>query len=67
MCAPISSAGLRPTQEGPFITPVTRPVRQGWDSRMQAALAAGETPQGELLEAFSDAAFEGSELAMARA
>lgn len=52
---------LQPTPEGLLITPAARPARQGWDAQMQAALAAGPAPEGELLEGFSDAAFEETE------
>ena len=52
---------LRPTPEGLLITPVTRPARQDWDARMQAALATGQEPEGELLEGFTDEAFEDGE------
>lgn len=45
---------LRPTPEGLLITPVIRIARQNWDAQMQAALAAGQEPEGELLEGFSD-------------
>ena len=51
---------LHPTPEGLLITPVTSPARQGWEAQMQAALAAGQAPEGELLEGFSDA-FEETE------
>lgn len=33
-------------------------ARQGWNAQMQAALATSQEPEGELLEGFSDAAFE---------
>ena len=49
---------LRPTPDGLLIAPLARPARQGWDAQMQAALAAGEAPEGELLEGFSDPSFE---------
>ena len=49
---------LRPTPDGLLIVPIARPARQGWDARMQAALTAGEEPEGELLEGFSDRVFE---------
>lgn len=53
---------LHPTPEGLLIKPVARPARQGWEAQMQAAaLAAGQAPEGELLEGFSDAAFEETE------
>ncbi len=45
---------LRPTPEGLLITPVIQPARQGWEAQMQAALAAGQEPEGELLEGFTD-------------
>jgi antitoxin MazE len=45
---------LRPTPEGLLITPVAKPARQGWEAQMQAALAAGQEPEGELLEGFAD-------------
>jgi antitoxin MazE len=40
---------IRPTPEGLLITPITQPARQGWEAQMQAALAAGQEPEGELL------------------
>ncbi|RZJ85731.1 MAG: AbrB/MazE/SpoVT family DNA-binding domain-containing protein [Hymenobacter sp.] len=49
---------LRPTPEGLLIAPVARPARQGWAEQMQAALAAGQEPEGELLEGFADTDFE---------
>ncbi len=49
---------LRPTPDGLLIVPLAKPARQGWDAQMQAALAAGEEPEGELLEGFSDPVFE---------
>lgn len=52
---------LRPTPEGLLIVPVTKPARQGWEAQMQAALAAGQEPEGEALEGFADDAFEESE------
>ncbi|RZJ61741.1 MAG: AbrB/MazE/SpoVT family DNA-binding domain-containing protein [Hymenobacter sp.] len=52
---------LRPTPEGLLIAPVARPARQGWAAQMQAALADGQEPEGELLEGFSDTEFEDSE------
>jgi len=45
---------LRPTPEGLLITPILQPARQGWEAQMQAALAAGQEPGGELLEGFTD-------------
>lgn len=54
------SVDLRPTPEGLLITPVVQPARQGWEAQMQAAQAAGQEPEGELLEGFSDA-FEDTE------
>lgn len=52
---------LRPTPDGLLISPVARPARQGWAAQMQAALADGQEPEGELLEGFSDAEFEDGE------
>ena len=52
---------LRPTPEGLLITPIARPARQDWDAQMQAALAAGPEPEGELLEGFADPDFEETE------
>lgn len=52
---------LRPTPEGLLIAPITRPARQGWEAQMQAAKAAEQEPEGELLEGFSDDAFEETE------
>ena len=40
---------LRPTPEGLLITPVSKLARQSWDAQMQAALAIGQEPEGELL------------------
>lgn len=54
----IGEVDLRPTPEGLLITPVAKPVRQDWDAQMQAALAAGQAPEGELLEGFVDTALE---------
>ena len=51
---------LHPTPEGLLIRPVASPARQGWEAQMQAAQAAGQEPEGELLEGFSDA-FEETE------
>lgn len=51
---------LHPTPEGLLIKPVTSPARQGWEAQMQAAIAAGQESEGELLEGFSDA-FEETE------
>ena len=45
---------LQSTPEGLLISPVASPARQGWEAQMQAALAAGQAPEGELLEGFSD-------------
>lgn len=52
---------LQPTPEGVLITPVTRLCRQDWDERFQHATAQGQAPESELLEAFSDEAFEETE------
>ena len=52
---------LRPTAEGLLIAPVVQPARQGWEAQMQAALAAGQEPERELLEGFSDTVFEEEE------
>lgn len=52
---------LHLTLEGLLITPVASPARQGWEAQMQAASAAGQEPGGELLEGFSDPAFEETE------
>ena len=52
---------LRPTAEGLLIIPVASPARQGWDAQMQAAIAAGQEPEGELLEGFADPDFEENE------
>ena len=49
---------LHPTPEGLLITPVANPARQGWEAQMKAAVAVGQEPEGELLEGFSDEAFE---------
>lgn len=40
---------LRPTPEGLLITSVVKPARQGCEAQMQAVLAAGQEPEGELL------------------
>ena len=40
---------LRPTPEGLLIVPVGQLARQGWAAQMQAALANGQKPDGELL------------------
>lgn len=45
---------LRPTPEGLLITPIAKPARHDWDAQMQAVLAAGPEPEGELLEGFAD-------------
>lgn len=45
---------LRPTPEGLLIAPIIKPARQDWEAQMQAALAAGQEPEGELLEGFTD-------------
>lgn len=45
---------LRPTPEGLLIAPIVKPARQDWEAQMQAALAAGQKPEGELLEGFTD-------------
>ncbi|WP_345109246.1 AbrB/MazE/SpoVT family DNA-binding domain-containing protein [Hymenobacter algoricola] len=52
---------LQPTPEGLLITPVVKTRRQGWDERFQQAIAQGQAPEGELLEGFSDEAFEETE------
>lgn len=52
---------LLPTPEGLLIKPIARPTRQGWDERFQQAIAQGQAPEGELLEGFSDDAFEETE------
>jgi len=52
---------LRSTPEGLLITPVAKPARQNWEAQMQTALAAGQEPEGELLEGFADADFEETE------
>ena len=52
---------LQPTPEGLLIKPVVKTRRQGWDERFQHALAQGQAPEGELLEGFSDEAFEETE------
>lgn len=52
---------LRPTPEGLLIAPVAQSARQGWAAQMQAAIANGQEPQGELLEGFADAEFEDGE------
>lgn len=49
---------LQPTPEGVLITAVTRLCRQGWDERFRHATTQGQVPECELLEAFSDDAFE---------
>ena len=49
---------LRPTPEGLLIAPIAPSARQGWDAQMQAALAAGQEPEGELLEGFTDNSLE---------
>ena len=51
---------LHSTPDGLLIKPMASPARQGWEAQMQAALAAGQAPEGELLEGFSDA-FEETE------
>ncbi|TGE18346.1 AbrB/MazE/SpoVT family DNA-binding domain-containing protein [Hymenobacter elongatus] len=52
---------LQPTPEGLLIKPVVKPRRQTWDARFQQAIAQGQAPEGELLEGFSDEAFEETE------
>ncbi|MBD2770532.1 AbrB/MazE/SpoVT family DNA-binding domain-containing protein [Hymenobacter sp. BT664] len=52
---------LQPMPEGLLIKPVTSSTRQGWEAQMQAAVAAGQEPAGELLEGFSDGVFEENE------
>lgn len=52
---------LQPTPEGLLITPVIKPRRQGWDARFAHAIAQDQVPEGELLEGFSDEAFEETE------
>lgn len=52
---------LQPTPEGLLITPVVKTRRQGWDERFQNAIAQGQAPEDELLEGFSDDAFEETE------
>lgn len=49
---------LQPTPVGLLIKQVEKPRRQGWDERFQHAIAQGQVPEGELLEGFSDDAFE---------
>ena len=49
---------LQPTPEGLLIKPVVKLCRQGWEERFQRALAQSPAPEGELLEGFSDEAFE---------
>lgn len=50
----VGEVDLRPTSEGLLITPILQPARQGWEAQMQAALASGQEPEGELLEGFTD-------------
>lgn len=45
---------LQPAPEGLLTTPIARPARQDWDAQMRAALAAGQEPEDELLEGFTD-------------
>lgn len=52
---------LRPTPDGLLITPIIQPARQGWEKQFQAAVAAGQEPESELLEGFADTAFEDDE------
>lgn len=52
---------LHPTPEGLLIAPVAKPARHDWKAQMQAAMAAGQKPEGELLEGFADDTFEESE------
>ncbi|MCC2548606.1 AbrB/MazE/SpoVT family DNA-binding domain-containing protein [Hymenobacter sp. BT175] len=52
---------LQPAPEGVLITPVIKLHRQGWDERFQHSVAQGQVPESELLEAFSDEAFEETE------
>ncbi len=40
---------LRPTPQGLFITAAAKPARHDWEAQMQAALAAGQEPEGEML------------------
>ncbi len=40
---------LRPTPEGLLITAAAKPARHDWETQMQAALAAGQEPECELL------------------
>jgi len=37
-----------------IMRPVRKSPRQGWEEQFQAAIAAGELPEGELLEGFSN-------------
>ena len=57
----IGEVDLRPTPEDLLITPVVKPRLQGWDARFQQAVAQDPAPDGELLEDFSDEAFEETE------
>jgi antitoxin MazE len=52
---------LRPKPEGLLITPVVTPRRQGWDALFLHAFAQGQAPEGEMLEGFSNGAFEETE------
>ncbi|WP_375416898.1 hypothetical protein [uncultured Hymenobacter sp.] len=52
---------LLPTPEGLLIKLVAKPRRQGWDAQFQQALAQDPAPEGELLEGFTDDAFEETE------
>lgn len=52
---------LRPTPEGLLIAPIIKPARQDWEAQMQAALAANQEQEGELLEGITDDEFVDTE------
>ena len=56
-----SEMELHATSKSLLIKPIASPAWQGWEAQMQAALAAKQELEGELLEGLSDDAFEDAE------
>jgi len=46
---------IEPQEDGLLIKPLQKSVRQDWEHRFQQAIQKGDSPEGELLEGFSNA------------